>query len=106
MVKNDGGALGRPSFFFSGITCAVAGRRNKALKEQRSMSVYTGTVKWFNEAKGYGFIRRDDGPDLFVHYTNIVGTGFRTLKEDDKVEFEISEGPKGLQAVKVSKVQP
>ena len=66
--------------------------------------VFSGTVKWFNEAKGYGFIRRDDGPDLFVHYTNIEGSGFRTLKEDDKVEFEVSEGPKGLQAVKVSKV--
>ncbi len=66
--------------------------------------IYTGTVKWFNEAKGYGFIRRDDGPDLFVHYTNITGSGFRTLKEDDKVEFEVSEGPKGLQAVKVTKV--
>ena len=61
---------------------------------------YSGTVKWFNEAKGYGFIKREDGPDLFVHYTNIVGNGFRTLKEDDKVEFEVNEGPKGLQAVK------
>ena len=68
------------------------------------MERFTGSVKWFNEAKGYGFIKRDDGPDLFVHYTNIVGTGFRTLKEDDKVEFEVNEGPKGLQAVKVSKV--
>ena len=66
--------------------------------------IYSGTVKWFNEAKGYGFIKREDGPDLFVHYTNITGSGFRTLKEDDKVEFEVSEGPKGLQAVKVSKV--
>ena len=65
---------------------------------------YTGTVKWFNEAKGYGFIKRDDGPDLFVHYTNIAGSGFRTLKEDDKVEFEINECPKGLQAVKVNKI--
>jgi CspA family cold shock protein len=66
--------------------------------------VFTGTVKWFNEAKGYGFIRRDDGPDLFLHYTNIVGSGFRTLKEDDTVEFEVSEGPKGLQATNVTKV--
>ncbi len=65
---------------------------------------YTGTVKWFNEAKGYGFIKRDDGPDLFVHYTNIEGQGFRTLKEEDQVEFEVNEGPKGLQAVKVNKV--
>jgi CspA family cold shock protein len=65
---------------------------------------FTGTVKWFNEAKGYGFIKRDDGPDLFVHYTNIEGQGFRTLKEEDQVEFEVNEGPKGLQAVKVNKV--
>jgi CspA family cold shock protein len=65
---------------------------------------FTGTVKWFNEAKGFGFIRRDDGSELFVHYTNIVGTGFRTLKEDDKVEFEVSEGPKGLQAINVTKI--
>ena len=65
---------------------------------------YTGTVKWFNEAKGYGFIRREDGPDLFLHYTNITGSGFRTLKEDDKVEFEVNEGPKGLQAVNVEKI--
>ena len=65
---------------------------------------FTGTVKWFNEAKGFGFIRRDDGSELFVHYTNIVGTGFRTLKEDDQVEFEVSEGPKGLQAVNVTKI--
>jgi len=66
--------------------------------------VFTGTVKWFNEAKGFGFIRRDDGSELFVHYSNIVGSGFRTLKEDDKVEFEVNQGPKGLQAVKVTKV--
>jgi CspA family cold shock protein len=66
--------------------------------------VFSGTVKWFNEAKGYGFIKREDGPDLFVHYTNIVGTGFRTLKEEDKVEFEVNEGPKGLQAINVTKV--
>jgi len=68
------------------------------------MAINNGTVKWFNEAKGYGFIKREDGPDLFVHYTNIAGSGFRTLKEDDRVEFEISEGPKGLQAINVSKI--
>jgi CspA family cold shock protein len=66
--------------------------------------IFTGAVKWFNEAKGFGFIRRDDGSELFVHYSNIAGSGFRTLKEDDKVEFEVSEGPKGLQAVNVTKV--
>ncbi len=65
---------------------------------------FNGKVKWFNEAKGFGFIQREDGPDLFVHYTNILGTGFKTLKENDDVEFEINEGPKGLQAVKVAKL--
>lgn len=65
---------------------------------------YTGRVKWFNESKGYGFIQRDEGPDVFVHYSNIVGKGFRTLKENDEVEFEVNEGPKGPQAVKVEKI--
>ena len=65
---------------------------------------FTGKVKWFNESKGYGFIQRDDGNDVFVHYTNIMGQGFRTLKENDEVEFEVNEGPKGLQAVNVEKV--
>ena len=65
---------------------------------------FAGKVKWFNEAKGYGFIEREDGTDVFVHYTNIVGQGFRTLKENDGVEFEVNEGPKGLQAVSVEKV--
>ena len=69
------------------------------------MATNNGTVKWFNEAKGYGFIKREDGPDLFVHYANIAGSGFRTLKEEDPVEFEISEGPKGLQAINVSKLR-
>ena len=59
---------------------------------------YTGKVKWFNEAKGYGFIRRDDGPDLFVHYTNIQGTGFRSLKDGERVEYELLKSDKGLQA--------
>jgi cold shock protein len=67
---------------------------------------FTGRVKWFNDAKGYGFIQREEGPDLFVHYTNIVGQGFRSLKENDEVEFEVNEGPKGLQAVNVSRLGP
>jgi CspA family cold shock protein len=65
---------------------------------------FTGKVKWFNESKGYGFIEREDGADVFVHYTSIMGKGFRTLKENDQVEFEVNEGPKGLQAVNVEKV--
>ena len=65
---------------------------------------FSGKVKWFNESKGFGFIQRDDGNDVFVHYSNIKGQGFRTLKENDAVEFEGNEGPKGLQAVNVEKV--
>jgi CspA family cold shock protein len=76
---------------------------NQEIKELQVMA-FSGTVKWFNEAKGFGFIRREDGDELFVHYTNIVGTGFRTLKEDDQVEFDVSEGPKGLQAINVTKI--
>jgi CspA family cold shock protein len=64
----------------------------------------TGTVKWFNSSKGYGFIARDDGPDVFVHYSAIRGQGFRNLEEGEAVEFAIVEGPKGLQAADVDKM--
>ena len=64
----------------------------------------TGTVKWFNGSKGYGFITRDEGDDVFVHYNAIVGDGYKSLDEGDKVQFEVEEGPKGLQASNVSKV--
>ena len=60
-----------------------------------------GKVKWFNNAKGFGFIEREDGPDVFVHYTAIDGSGFRTLAEGEEVEFEINEGPKGLHSINV-----
>jgi len=59
--------------------------------------MFKGRVKWFNEAKGYGFIERDEGADVFVHYSAIQSTGFRTLIEGQEVEFEIVEGEKGLQ---------
>lgn len=62
-----------------------------------------GKVKWFNNTKGYGFIGRDDGPDVFVHYTAIAEEGYRTLSEGDSVEFEIVQGPKGQQAANVRK---
>jgi CspA family cold shock protein len=61
----------------------------------------TGTVKWFNDAKGFGFITREGGPDLFVHHSAIVAEGFRSLSEGQQVEFDITEGPKGLQAQNV-----
>jgi len=63
-----------------------------------------GTVKWFNGEKGYGFITPESGPDLFVHYSEIQSSGFRSLNEGDKVEFEITEGKKGKQASAVTLV--
>lgn len=63
-----------------------------------------GTVKWFNDTKGFGFIQQETGEDVFVHYTAITGEGFKTLKEGQEVEFEITEGPKGPQAANVVKL--
>ncbi len=64
----------------------------------------TGTIKWFNRTKGYGFIQREEGEDVFVHYSAITMDGFKTLNEGDKVEFEIAEGEKGPQATNVQRV--
>lgn len=58
----------------------------------------TGTVKWFNESKGFGFIEQSSGPDVFAHYSNIAATGFKTLAEGQKVQFEVTDGKKGPQA--------
>lgn len=64
-----------------------------------------GIVKWFNNSRGYGFIGREDGPDVFVHFSSVVGDGYLTLKEGDTVEFEIGEGPRGPQAMEVKKIE-
>lgn len=64
-----------------------------------------GTVKWFNDAKGFGFITRENGPDVFVHHTAIQADGFRSLAEGERVEFDVVQGPKGLQAANVRKSQ-
>ncbi len=68
------------------------------------MARINGTVKWFNDAKGFGFIQREGGPDVFVHFSAIQSSGFKSLAEGDKVEFEIVDGQKGPQAANVSKV--
>ncbi|MBN2319491.1 MAG: cold shock domain-containing protein [Acidobacteria bacterium] len=63
-----------------------------------------GTVKWFNNEKGYGFISRDSGDDVFVHHSSIQGNGFKSLEEGDNIEFDVANGPKGLQAQNVVKI--
>ena len=63
-----------------------------------------GSVKWFNSTKGFGFITREKGEDVFVHYNAILGDGYKSLEDGDQVQFEIGEGPKGLQAKEVSRI--
>ena len=66
------------------------------------MSTTTGTVKWFNADKGFGFIEQEDGSDVFVHFSNIVGSGFKSIDEGQKVKFNVTQGQKGLQAEEVT----
>jgi CspA family cold shock protein len=80
------------------VQCVQAGPSKKQRKES---VLATGTVKWFNAEKGYGFISREGGADVFVHYSAIEGAGYRSLEEGQRVEFEVTSGPKGDQAQNV-----
>lgn len=71
---------------------------------KEGVTVATGIVKWFDERKGFGFIEQEDGPDVFVHYSGISATGFKSLNEGDRVTFEVEEGKKGPAAINVTKV--
>lgn len=90
----------------AGLARPVGSTRNARLckEEKEKLSRTTGTVKWFNNTKGYGFIGQDGGVDVFVHYSAIEGDGYKTLHEGDLVEFEVTQGQKGPQAEKVIKV--
>ena len=76
---------------------------DRGVRKEAYVERLKGTVKWFNNAKGYGFIGRADGPDVFVHYSAVQGDGYKSLQEGDAVEFEITEGQKGPQAANVTK---
>ena len=86
-------------------SCRVqAGDTHKLTDRNKGpMAQYKGVVKWFNNAKGYGFLGRDDGPDVFVHYSSIQLDGYKSLKEGDEVEFDVIEGAKGPQADQVTR---
>lgn len=81
---------------------AVFGETSKEREDK--VDRIKGTVKWFNNAKGYGFLGRDGGPDVFIHYSAITSDGYKSLQEGDRVEFEIVQGQKGPQAANVSKL--
>jgi cold shock protein len=88
--------------FFMIRRCGVAAFSSTPCQEDHVMA--RGTVKWFNDQQGFGFITQDDGPDVFVHYSAIAASGFKSLTEGDSVEFEVTQGPKGPQAQAVQKV--
>ena len=104
MFLFDAGFLaGRLRCVLSASAFHTHAKHRARIANQEGSPVARGKVKWFNAQKGYGFITADDGQDVFVHYSAISGEGFRSLQEGESVEFEIAQGPKGLQAANVTK---
>jgi CspA family cold shock protein len=93
------------TFFGCAVCVSVYFNPNGSDKRRKGESgMAEGTVKWFNDAKGFGFIEQDEGPDVFVHFSAIQGEGFKSLSEGDRVSFEVVKGPKGPQAANVRRI--
>ena len=101
------GVEAAPDLWYGGEQCSSSGqcqvlkKRVRRKKLVRSTTLAAGTVKWFNSEKGYGFISREEGPDVFVHYSAIQMNGYRTLEEGQRVEFDVGPGKKGEEAQNV-----
>lgn len=97
-------AKGRSNRFFQKSAFFEGVAENGKFLERRVNAVAEGTVKWFDEKKGYGFIEQEDGPDVFVHFSGINGDGFKTLNEGARVSFEVEEGQRGPAAANVTSI--
>jgi len=99
-IKNTG-PLGRVFFLLFG---QAEFARQKGPQRGMEKTMAEGTVKWFNDSKGFGFIEQDNGPDVFVHFSQVQGDGFKSLREGDRVSFEVTQGQKGPQSANVRRI--